>query len=64
MRTMEPVMHKHLDHFVAQMKEIGATPKGISLVDWTHWVAWDTSADLAWNEEMFAMRDGRLLMTP
>lgn len=57
---MEPVMHKHMDYFVARMKEIGGDIDGVSLVDWTHWVAWDISADLAWNEEMFAMRDSKL----
>ncbi|KAI0107510.1 cytochrome P450 [Nemania sp. FL0031] len=59
MRTMEPIMHKHMDYFVARMKDIGGEADGVSLVDWTHWVAWDTSADLAWNEEMFAMRDAK-----
>ncbi|KAJ2987027.1 hypothetical protein NUW58_g4730 [Xylaria curta] len=58
-RTMEPIMHKHMDYFVARMKAIGREADGVSLVDWTHWVAWDTSADLAWNEEMFAMRDAK-----
>ncbi|KAL1871880.1 hypothetical protein Daus18300_004513 [Diaporthe australafricana] len=56
-RAMEPVIHKHYDHFVARMKELGAAAEDVNLVDWTHWVAWDTSTDLAWNEEMFAMRD-------
>ncbi|KAI1199438.1 cytochrome P450 [Nemania serpens] len=59
MRAMEPVMHKHIDYFVARMREIGGEVDGVSLVDWTRWVAWDTSADLAWNEEMFAMRDAK-----
>lgn len=61
-RAMEPVIHKHFDHFVARMKELGAAAEGVNLVDWTHWVAWDTSTDLAWNEEMFAMRDGILFL--
>lgn len=56
-RTFEPVMHKHADYFVERMKEIGA--RGVSLVDWTHWLAWDMSSDVAWNDETsFAMRDG------
>lgn len=63
-RSMEPVIHKHLDYFVARMRSLAAAPGGIDLVDWTHWVAWDTSADLAWNEEMFAMRDGTLVIWP
>ncbi|KAI5925594.1 hypothetical protein F4810DRAFT_717921 [Camillea tinctor] len=29
-RTMKPVIHKYRNHFVARMKEIGATPKGIA----------------------------------
>lgn len=56
-RTYEPVMHKHADYFVERMKELGA--RGVSLVDWTHWLAWDMSSDVAWNDETsFAMRDG------
>lgn len=56
-RTYEPVMHRHADYFVERMKELGAL--GVSLVDWTHWLAWDMSSDVAWNDETsFAMRDG------
>lgn len=59
-RAYEPVMHKHMDYFVERMKETGA--RGVSLVDWTHWVAWDTAQDVAWSEDTsFALREGRSL---
>lgn len=59
-RAFEPVMHKHMDYFVERMKETGA--QGVSLVDWTHWVAWDTAQDVAWSEDTsFALREGRSL---
>lgn len=59
-RTYEPVLHRHMDYFVERMRDIGA--RGASLVDWTHWVAWDTAQDVAWNEDTsFAMRDGMSL---
>ncbi|KAL1598038.1 hypothetical protein SLS60_008526 [Paraconiothyrium brasiliense] len=59
LRTLEPIGHKHMDYFVAQMKEISLNPKtiGVPLVRWTNWLAMDMSADLAWNEKMHQMRD-------
>jgi cytochrome P450 len=59
-RSYEPVLHKHMDYLVGRMREIGA--QGVSLADWTHWVAWDTAQDVAWNEDedtSSAMRHGR-----
>jgi hypothetical protein len=56
-RTLEPIVHKYLDYFVARMKELGADSAGVPLVRWTNWLAMDMSADLAWNEKMHQMRD-------
>lgn len=57
-RNLEPLMHKHMDYFIERMKELGDRDEGVNLVDWTHWVAWDTSQDISWCEETFCMRDG------
>lgn len=57
-RSFEPLMHKHLDYFVERMMQVGARQEGVNLVDWTHWVAWDTFQDISWSEETFCMRDG------
>jgi hypothetical protein len=57
-RTFEPLIHKHIDYFVERMKQLGTQPEGLNLVDWTHWVAWDTSQDIAWCEETNCLRDG------
>ena len=57
-RTFEPLMHKHMDYFVKRMKQLGARQEGVNLVDWTHWVAWDTSQDIAWSEGTLCMRAG------
>ncbi|OTA98779.1 hypothetical protein M426DRAFT_102820 [Hypoxylon sp. CI-4A] len=57
LRTMEPLVHKYMDYFVAKMKDIDAGPDGIALAQWTNWLAMDLSADLAWNEKMHQMRD-------
>ncbi|KAF3022482.1 hypothetical protein E8E14_010547 [Neopestalotiopsis sp. 37M] len=55
-RTFEPLMHKHMDYFVERMKQIGSRKEGVNLVDWTHWVAWDTSQDISWSEETLSMQ--------
>ena len=57
-RTFEPLMHKNMNYFVERMKQLGARQEGVNLVDWTHWVAWDTSQDIAWSEETLCMRAG------
>lgn len=54
---MEPVVHQHIDYFVSRIKELGSAPEGINIVDWTHWLAMDISADLSWNEQLNEMRD-------
>ncbi|KAG8156893.1 hypothetical protein KVR01_013306 [Diaporthe batatas] len=55
-RILEPLMHKHMDYFIQRMKEIGTREQGLNLVDWTHWLAWDTSQDISWNEETLCMQ--------
>ncbi|KAF2828833.1 hypothetical protein CC86DRAFT_238926, partial [Ophiobolus disseminans] len=61
LRTLEPVVHEHIDYFVAILKEIskGEDCNGVPLVRWTNWLAMDMSADLAWNEKMHHMRNMR-----
>lgn len=56
-RTMEPLAHEYMDYFVAQMEELGASSAGVSLLDWTNWLAMDLAADLAWSLKMNQMRD-------
>lgn len=58
LRTLEPLMHKHMDYFVERMKQVGARRGGVNLVDCTHWLAWDVSQDIAWSEETLCMRTG------
>lgn len=57
-RKFEPLMHKHMDHFIERMKQLDDREEGVNLVDWTHWVAWDTSQDISWCEETHCMRNG------
>ncbi|XXH01893.1 hypothetical protein Hte_008255 [Hypoxylon texense] len=54
-RSLEPLIHKHLNYFVERMEQLGTRHEGVNLVDWTHWVAWDTSQDIAWCEETGSM---------
>jgi cytochrome P450 len=58
--AMEPLVHKHMNYFIERMKELGGNLEGVGLVDWTNWLAMDTSADLSWNEKMYEMRDCKL----
>ncbi|KAK8133654.1 hypothetical protein PG984_005666 [Apiospora sp. TS-2023a] len=59
LRTLEPIVHEHMDYFVKRMKELYADQNtaGVPLVRWTNWLAMDLAADLAWNEKMHQMRD-------
>ncbi|PVH95469.1 cytochrome P450 [Periconia macrospinosa] len=58
-RSLEPIVHEHMDYFVKKIQEISANPQtgGIPIVQWTNWLAMDMAADLAWNEKMHQMRD-------
>lgn len=62
LRTLKPVMHEHMDYFVARMKETSMDRNkiGVPLVKWTNWLAMDLSADLALNEKMHQMRDSKV----
>jgi cytochrome P450 len=62
LRTLEPIIHEHIDYFVARMKEISTDRNivGVPLVRWTNWLAMDMSADMAWNEKMHQMRDSKI----
>jgi cytochrome P450 len=63
LRSLEPIIHEHIDYFVKRIQEISANPKttGVPLVRWTNWLAMDMSADLSWNEKMHQMRDSKVL---
>ncbi|KAJ4407474.1 hypothetical protein N0V82_009915 [Gnomoniopsis sp. IMI 355080] len=54
-RTLEPLVHQHLDYFVERLKDIGDSSAGVSLLDWTNWLTLDLAADLAWNQDMHQM---------
>ncbi|KAI3398579.1 hypothetical protein diail_8925 [Diaporthe ilicicola] len=56
-RAMEPTAHQYMDYFVERMKELKDTNTGVSVLDWTNWLALDLAADLAWGMEMNEMRD-------
>lgn len=58
-KTLEPLVHQHMDYFVERMKELGAAPAGVSLVDWTNWLGLDMAADLAWNQKMHQMENAK-----
>lgn len=62
LRSLEPTMHEHIDHFVAIMKEkyLNQQVIGVPLTKWMNWLAMDTSADLTWNEKMHQMRDSKV----
>jgi cytochrome P450 len=56
-RAMEPIAHQYMDYFIDQMKEAGNTSAGVSVLDWTNWLALDLAADLAWGMKINEMRD-------
>jgi hypothetical protein len=56
-RALEPIVHKYVDYFIARMSDIGVA--GVPLCQWTQWLAWDLSADIAWGDEVHSMRDGK-----
>lgn len=56
-RATEALVREYFDFFVKKMKELGSAPEGVSLVDWTNWVASDLATDLTWNEQVHEMRD-------
>lgn len=58
-RTLEPLVHQHMDYFVERMQELGEYSTGVSLVDWTNWLALDMAADLAWNQKMHQMENAK-----
>ncbi|KAL9044703.1 MAG: hypothetical protein Q9214_002179 [Letrouitia sp. 1 TL-2023] len=60
-KTLEPVAHEYMDHFVAKMKDLESEPTGVGLMQWTNWLAMDSAADMAWNEKLHQMRDGQLI---
>ena len=59
-KALEPLAHEYMDYFVASMLEIGSETTGVGLTEWTNWLAMDLSADMAWNEKLYRMRDRRL----
>lgn len=56
---MEPLLHQYMDLFVEKMKDIGGPATGVSLLDWTNWLAMDLAADLAWSQQMHQMRHAK-----
>ncbi|KAK9426028.1 putative Cytochrome P450 [Seiridium unicorne] len=57
LQAKESTLHKHVDFFMARMREIGAGTQGISLPTWINWLCVDISADMAYNREMNALKD-------
>ncbi|MCJ1477283.1 hypothetical protein MMC13_005954 [Lambiella insularis] len=47
--TREPVLHEHIDRFVGQLAELGTTGKGVNMIEWCDWLAWDLAGDLAYS---------------
>jgi cytochrome P450 len=65
LRSLEPVVHEHMDYFVARMREMSdENAAGVPLVRWTNWLAMDMAADVAWNEKMHQMRDSKVPRYP
>ncbi|KAF3761195.1 cytochrome P450 [Cryphonectria parasitica EP155] len=57
-RAMEPLVHEYMDYFIQRMKDLGPSAAGgVSLLDWTNWLALDLAADLAWGQKMHEMRN-------
>ena len=46
-KALEPVAHKYIDYFIAEMKNMGSAPEGIGLIQWTNWLAMDLASDMA-----------------
>ncbi|CAG8978252.1 hypothetical protein HYALB_00009149 [Hymenoscyphus albidus] len=51
-RAKDPTMHKHIDHFVQIVKEVGSSDGGVELREWTNWLALHISAELAFSRHM------------
>lgn len=58
-RSMEPVISKHIDYFIKRLREVGSD--GVDICEWSHWYNMDLAADISWNEETHQMRDGKFL---
>jgi cytochrome P450 len=56
-RAKEPILHMYIDQFIEKMKVRGSGPNGVDIATWMYWLGLDMSADLAYNREMFHMRD-------
>uniref|UniRef100_A0A0B7KD80 Isotrichodermin C-15 hydroxylase n=1 Tax=Bionectria ochroleuca TaxID=29856 RepID=A0A0B7KD80_BIOOC len=54
-RSMEPVISKHIDYFIKRLREVGSD--GVDICEWSHWYNMDLAADISWNEETHQMRD-------
>lgn len=47
LKRIEPTIQKYVNLFVDKMKSNGESAGGVNLVDWTNWLAMNTSADMA-----------------
>ncbi|KID85142.1 benzoate 4-monooxygenase cytochrome P450 [Metarhizium guizhouense ARSEF 977] len=57
LRAKEPTIHKYVDLFVQRMRSLATSAEGISLKTWISWLAFDISADTAYNRQMNALQD-------
>ncbi|KAI4869205.1 cytochrome P450 [Hypoxylon rubiginosum] len=58
-RASDPVIHHYVDLFVSRMKEIGNTQGGISLANWTQWLAMDIAAEMAYSHRVDCMKEAK-----
>lgn len=58
-KAKEALIHRHLDLFIARMKEIGGGQQGAELRRWSDWLALDLSADMTYGQHMNQMRESK-----
>ncbi|KAK3377292.1 cytochrome P450 [Lasiosphaeria ovina] len=65
-RALEPLVHRHIDYFVARMAELGGAAAGVDVAQWTNWLAMDLAGAMSLSEDLGQQRamrnDARLDM--
>ncbi|KAM5448232.1 hypothetical protein McanCB56680_001040 [Microsporum canis] len=59
LRSQEPVVHRHVDDFIGQLKQHGTKGRGVDMKEWIDWVSFDIAGDMAYGREFRNTKDGK-----
>jgi hypothetical protein len=61
LRILDPIIHGHTDYLIRKIRELSPQQRnhGVPLVRWTNRLAMHISADVAWIEKLYQMRDSK-----